>query len=446
MVRIFKDRGITAEYVIEKKDFELFSDVGSKNFVPEKMEHIVKRAEKHLEADIPLLPLSVFIEFRDNGNRSNYQDIYFKRRTMALELALAELYEKKGRFTVKLMDTVWAIMEESTWIIPAHMYTSPTHGELGVPPVYDVSRIHGIDLFSASTSGVLTFIYDNLKAELDELSPIICEKMNFMLYDRTVKPYLNCSFWWTGERGNSVNNWCPWITSNVLHTAAVIVDDLYTRKRVVTKALASLDAFSSEYKPDGGCTEGPGYWGAAGASYFDCLELLEDISGGRISVYDHPLVKAMFTYIAKFNINGRRFINFADCAPFSHHDGAMIRRMGVKCGSESLCAFGDTMATVGDIVCSYSHVYRSLRNLMTPTPAASGSKADKRVWFPDLKVMTARESEEPSRGIFVAMKGGTNGEQHNHNDVGNIVVYYNGNPVFIDTGAGTYTKDTFGPK
>ena len=61
MVRIFKDRGITAEYVIEKKDFELFSDVGSKNFVPEKMEHIVKRAEKHLEADIPLLPLSVFI-------------------------------------------------------------------------------------------------------------------------------------------------------------------------------------------------------------------------------------------------------------------------------------------------------------------------------------------------------------------------------------------------
>jgi hypothetical protein len=60
--------------------------------------------------------------------------------------------------------------------------------------------------------------------------------------------------------------------------------------------------------------------------------------------------------------------------------------------------------------------------------------------------MAARESEDPAKGIFVAMKGGTNGEQHNHNDVGNVVVYYNGNPVLIDTGAGEYTKQTFSPQ
>lgn len=449
MPRIFNERKIGADAVLDIKDFVIYSDAVSREFVPAKLDNIVKKAESFLETPIPLLPVSVFLEFRDNGNRSNYQNIYFKRREMALTLALAEAYEKKGRFTVKLMDTVWAIMEESTWIIPAHMYNSPTHAEYGIPPVYDGTRMHGIDLFSASTSGMLTAVYSLMKDELDKISPIICEKMKFMLMDRTIKPYLNCSFWWTGERGNGVNNWCPWVTSNILHTMAITVDDIYVRRKVVTKALASLDAFTADYKADGGCTEGPGYWGAAGASYFDCLELLYDLTGGAINIYDHPLVKNMFEYIAKFNINGRRFINFADCGPYCQHDGTMIRRMGEKCGSETLCAFGDTMAMIADGAVGYgghSHVYRCLRNLMTVTPTSCENKAKTKIWFPDLKVMAARESEDPSKGIFVAMKGGSNGEQHNHNDVGNVVVYYNGNPVIIDTGAGEYTKKTFSPQ
>ncbi|MBQ9691918.1 MAG: hypothetical protein IJV70_02030, partial [Clostridia bacterium] len=58
--------------------------------------------------------------------------------------------------------------------------------------------------------------------------------------------------------------------------------------------LDSLDNWTALYAPDGGCDEGPSYWGAAGASYFDCLELLYDLSGGKINVYGHPLVKAIF--------------------------------------------------------------------------------------------------------------------------------------------------------
>lgn len=41
------------------------------------------------------------------------------------------------------------------------------------------------------------------------------------------------------------------------------------------------------------------------------------------------------------------------------------------------------------------------------------------------------------------MKGGCNAESHNHNDVGNFIVYSDGNPLIIDVGVGTYTADTF---
>ena len=65
------------------------------------------------------------------------------------------------------------------------------------------------------------------------------------------------------------------------------------------------------------------------------------------------------------------------------------------------------------------------------------------VWLPDLQVMIARDKEGSTDGWFVAAKGGHNDESHNHNDVGNYVVYYDGLPVLIDVGRGTYTRKTF---
>jgi hypothetical protein len=49
-----------------------------------------------------------------------------------------------------------------------------------------------------------------------------------------------------------------------------------------------------------------------------------------------------------------------------------------------------------------------------------------------------------NNGLYIAAHGGHNGESHNHNDVGDILVYDDGYPVIIDVGAGTYTSKTFG--
>jgi len=57
--------------------------------------------------------------------------------------------------------------------------------------------------------------------------------------------------------------------------------------------------------------------------------------------------------------------------------------------------------------------------------------------------MVARDKEGSTDGFLVAAKGGNNDESHNHNDIGNYVVYYNGLPLLIDVGSGTYTARTF---
>jgi hypothetical protein len=65
------------------------------------------------------------------------------------------------------------------------------------------------------------------------------------------------------------------------------------------------------------------------------------------------------------------------------------------------------------------------------------------VWLDGIQVMVVREQEGSPEGLYLAAKGGHNDESHNHNDVGQFLVYSNGTPVLIDVGVGTYTKKTF---
>ena len=445
IMKAFKDKKIYSAQglILPYSEFKLFSDIEKLEIPKDKGDRILAYAEGLLDKEIPLLPASLYREYVTNGNRSNYQDRYFLRRDMALAFAAAEAYENKGRFTERLMDVVWAIMEESTWIIPAHRYCAPYVPSASLGGVFGDNALHGIDLFSATTAGMLAGVYLLCKDKLDEIDPIISAKMEYMLNDRAIKNFLQIEVWWGGDLGDRVNNWNPWIVSNILFVAALMVKDTGVRERVVTKSMRYLDNFLAGYPKDGGCDEGPAYWGAAGASLFDCLELIEDMSDGRISVYDTELIRNIGDYIYKVNISGNRYVNFADCAPKTDPNAGMLIRFGEKTGSEFLVAFGKKQAKYGDYFFSASHLYRSLKWLNTPTVKEESCPMPLYTVLPDLGVMTAREFPDSEVGMFVAAKAGNNGEMHNHNDCGNFMVYYNGKPVIIDTGVGAYTKQTF---
>jgi hypothetical protein len=67
-------------------------------------------------------------------------------------------------------------------------------------------------------------------------------------------------------------------------------------------------------------------------------------------------------------------------------------------------------------------------------------------WFGDRQVLTARTKSGSTKGLFLAVQGGHNAESHNHNDIGNFIVYAGGTPVFVDAGVGSYTAQTFSNK
>jgi len=402
--------------------------------LPQKIRHAhIRQAEKHLNCDWETPKASVFLEYVRTGNRSNFQRISFDRRTKLAELVIGECIEGKGRFLDDILNGVWTICEETYWGVPAHVGLQKKGS--GLPDVKEQT----VDLFAAETGMLLAWTYYLLGDDLDEISPLIRERIHYEIQRRIISVNLERDdFWWMGFSGRTVNNWNPWICSNWLTAVLILENDPERRIQSIHKILRCLDNFLNPYPRDGGCDEGPGYWDRAGGSLYDCLELLHSASGGKIDIFDEPLVQEIGRYISRVYIHDRYFINFADAAARINANPSIIFRYGKSITDNDMMGFGAFLAKQQNAGEDYiSGSFGCLGRVKPKEPLASD------FWLPELQVMAARSFEGSSDGFYVASKGGHNAESHNHNDVGNFIVYANGYPVIIDVGVETYTAKTF---
>jgi hypothetical protein len=288
--------------------------------------------------------------------------------------------------------------------------------------------------------------------ELDTISPLIRERIRYEVDRRVISVNLERrDFWWMGFGGRVVNNWNPWICSNWLTSVLILEKDSERRARSIHKILCCLDNFLNPYPRDGGCDEGPGYWDRAGGSLYDCLELLQSASRGQIDIFDRPLIREMGRYIYRAYISHPYFINFADAAARIHASASLIFRYGKSIGDRDMMGFGAFLAEKQSLGQHYirgsfgvlGRVLPALFHLEELLEEEPCEPLVRDFWLPELQVMAARSWEDTDRGLYLAAKGGHNAESHNHNDVGNFIVYADGYPAIIDVGVETYTAKTF---
>jgi len=406
----------------------------------EARDQVIPDAEVLLGKPYEFLPLIEYLGFVRDGNRNRFEKIYFGRRSQFLQLLMAECMEGEGRFTDDILNGIWTICEESSWCIPAHIGQSTGVPDIGVPVV---------DLFAAETAALLAWTDYLYGSELERISPLLRQRVKEEINTRVLIPFFQRNdFWWMGFNGRTVNNWNPWILSNILPAALLVEENRATQVAVVAKAIRCLDNFTNAYPSDGGCDEGPSYWGRAGASLFDCLETLYSASEGKINYYNDPLIRNIGQYIYKAYIHAPWYINFADAPAQIEPDAFLIYSYGKRIGDNMLTAFGAQLDSGKAFTVSrrLQSVGRSLPHLFGLKEIITAPKAwpyRRDVWLPDLQVVAARSLAGSPEGLFFAAKGGHNAESHNHNDVGSFIVYFNGQPVLIDAGVGAYTAKTF---
>lgn len=405
---------------------------------------LLASGEKALGGPWQPLPASLYLEFARIGDRSNYEEVYFARRDRVKELALAECVENKGRFTDELVNGLWLILEETSWCIPAHIGAQKAGS--GLPD----EREPIVDLFAAETGALLGWVDYLTGPKLDSVSPLIRSRLQREVRRRILDPCLERDdFWWLGWiNPQHVNNWNPWVCSNWITAALLLEQDPQRRVDAVWKAMRALDNFINIYHSDGGCDEGPSYWGRAGASLFDCLELLRLSTGGAVDVYKDPLIRNMGAYIYRAHISGDYFIDFADAPARVAVPADLIHRWGRRMGNRNMTDFGAWVASqrtvAGDVDdFSIGRLLPALDNLGELIAAPGRAPLVRDVWLDGIQVMAARSKDGSAGGFYLAAKGGHNNESHNHNDVGNFIVYCDGKPLLVDAGVGTYTAKTF---
>ncbi len=398
----------------------------------------------------PLLA-SDFLKFATTGSRLAYETPYFRRRHLVNTLALAECIEGKGRFLEHLVDGLWLICEESYWGIPAHLYAQ--RASIGLPDVTEPT----VDLFVAETAMDLAYIDYLLADQLESISPLICPRIAAEIQHKLLIPNLERDdFWWMGNIPERyLNNWTPWICSNWLACILFIEPDPALRRQMVHKAMHSLDAYLTGQPDDGGCDEGPNYWGRAGASVYDCLELLDQATGGQVKLFDQPKIQEMGRFIYRTQIEDNYYVNFADASAIVKPDAALIYRYGQAIDDATMTTFGawvfqkllaDQYDTSIPIIDGPMRKLRSLFATGEIMQVQAAPPQPRDVWLPDVQVMIARDQAGSAEGFYVAAKGGHNNESHNHNDIGEFIVYMDGLPILIDAGVEDYSRKTFSPQ
>ncbi len=411
---------------------------GWKAAVPDSiLQSIIKAGEENLDYEFKPISATISMNYVRSGDREEHSAISFDKRNKLLELAVAESIENKGRFTEAILNGVWSICEESYWGVPAHIRGT------GLPDVENPV----VDLFTAETATALAFADYFVGDKLDEINPLVRKRIYHESNVRFLFPMLDHGndYSWNNP-DHKVNNWNPWIMSNWIATTLMLEKDENRRAEMIRKSMLGLDIYLNGLGDDGGCDEGPSYWTAAGASVYDCLEMLDEATKGKVNIYENQLIKNMGAYFYKVHIDSYYFVNFADADPKLIPDGLLLNRFGqaikddrmVEMGRWAFGAFPETSAKLTGF-----HRFRLVENLLTVKIIERPAKAYDKVpdaWMSDIQVMTARDKES---GFTLATHGGHNAESHNHNDVGDFLLYLNGEPVIIDAGRGNYTARTF---
>jgi hypothetical protein len=169
-----------------------------------------------------------------------------------------------------------------------------------------------------------------------------------------------------------------------------------------------------------------------------------------VNIYREPLIKNIASYIYKVHIADDYYVNFADASAIVHPNSLTVYRFGKKCNDADMMNFGAYLFRLDDLQVplrsrfgAISPVLFDLYAYAEVRGAESHAPLPEKTWMPDIQVMTNRVTGGSTRGLFLAAKGGHNDESHNHNDVGNFIVYYDGFPVLIDAGVEEYTSKTF---
>ena len=388
-----------------------------------------------------------------DGDRDTWEQAAFERQRRLSRAVVAAALTDNDAWYAEVLDGVWMLCEQSSWCWPAHDDVFRERGAV----LATVDEPY-LDLGAGEVVGQLAWLDHLVGTGLERRYPGSRARIRREARIRVIEPFLRRRDWhWLGLDGD-VHNWNPWIHGNVLVAALALMDaDDPARAEVVALVIEGIDRYVAVLPQDGAIDEGYAYWWNGACRALEALDILSYATDGRLDAFAVPALRATIGFPHRMHLGDGWYLNLADgpARPPVAQPWHALHRAARRTGDAEAQAHAAAHRGTGGepqrgtaAAAETDGLGRLLRGMtdaawIAATHGASPLPRD--VWLPSTQVLVARQTGGTAAGLTLAVKGGHNGEHHNHNDVGSFVVASDGVPVIVDAGRPTYTAQTFGP-
>lgn len=409
---------------------------------------VLARASGDLGTSWQVAPASAAARVHGDGDRESWESVVFERQRRLSRAVVAAAVTEERRWLDEVLDGVWLLCEQTSWCWPAHDDARAAGSVLAIPDK------PFLDLGAGEVAAQLAWVDHIVGEPLEAAYPGARARIRGEVRRRVFAPFTTRRDWhWIGLDGD-VHNWNPWIHGSVITAALRLLDapgERDERCGIIALALQGIDRYVTALPLDGAIDEGYGYWWNGACRALEALEMVSFATDGNLDAADVPALSATVAFPHRSHLGGDWYLNLADgqAKPPSDQPWHALHRSARAGGDEDAVAHAASHRRPGVPAATETFgLGRLLRGMTDPdwirTTAVSPPLVD-RVWLASTEVLLARGRRGSTAGLTVAVKGGHNGEHHNHNDVGSFVVASDGVPVVVDVGRPTYTKQTFGP-
>lgn len=417
-------------------------------FCEDFLEELYRSAQELLENPMPALPQELFSLYEETGDRQIYDGFYLTRRKYLAVIGLLALAEKRDLGHVpkehmeKLSHIMAEICQEECWAVPAHVDRTRADWRMTA------------DLFACETAQTLAELSDRLGRELPaDLRDTVLENIE----RRVFAPFFSAptpSCWWEVCNTNWNAVCAGSIGSACLH---LLRNDEARLESCLERVIRALAHYIDGFAGDGVCLEGMGYYNYGMTYFVNFAQELYEYSGGKrdlftgsweideksgradkISRIAHSLEKCFF--------RDGKMVCFSDDSSQDTYRLGMYCTMAMHFPEMNFPPVSRAAGLHRDFCYRFAALKMDLlytkkyMEKFPQTAAGQNGKSGSFHIFPEAQWCIGNAAS----GTGFACKGGSNGEAHNHNDIGHFI-YEKNNVMFLtDLGAGEYTKDYFG--
>lgn len=350
-------------------------------------------------------------------------------------LPIAECLNPTGEYISILEEDILHLSRLKSW---THANNDPDR------LVYDGKTIFA-DLVTAHYAGALVSIdyllQDRLKPEIRQLVRDELEWRYFKPFRERIETGQDVYWWVTVD-----HNWNSVCTARMVACALALKEDLEERAWYVALAEKLIQYSEQGFEESGFYTEGVGYWVFGFGQYVHLAEIVRCVTDGKIDWLKKPLVERMSQFGARMEIQDGAYPSFADCQSDMVPATWLVNWMNNRNGTlDSERTTDEQVDSLKDLKLWFQeYLLLVLFHLKSPDEVYkmefSSGQSD---WFSDVQFLICRPLKGADSRLAATFKGGHNGVNHNHNDLGTFTVLGGNKELLVDPGAEVYSSRTF---